>query len=174
MGAIDEGLSQIDLAAVSQIFREGFHELPEHACFDPLLHPTVNRLIRRVLAREGFPRSSGPKDPEHSVENPAGFNARTAFAVFANLWFRDETLDNTPLLVSELHGLLDHIRDPDAIASDRVLKNRSNFEDLQIQFLRCVLVLRRRRVDRLTRRALRARPLAAGRNVPASDGRARR
>lgn len=122
MGAIDEGFSQINLAAVSQIFGKRFHELPEHARFDPLLHPAVNRLIRRVLARKRFPRSSGPKDPEHPVEYAASFNARTAFAVLTKFWFWDETLDNTPLLVSELHGLLDHIRAPDAIALDDVLK----------------------------------------------------
>jgi hypothetical protein len=34
---------------------------------------------------------------------------------------------------------LDHIRDPDAIVSDHVLKNRSNFGHLPMQFLRCVL-----------------------------------
>jgi hypothetical protein len=31
MGAIDEGFSQINLAAVSQILGKRFHELPEHA-----------------------------------------------------------------------------------------------------------------------------------------------
>jgi hypothetical protein len=31
VGAIDEGLSQINLAAIAQILCERFHELPEHA-----------------------------------------------------------------------------------------------------------------------------------------------
>jgi hypothetical protein len=147
VGAIDEGLRQIDLTAVAQIFGESFYKLPEHARLDPLLHPAVNRLIRRVLARKRFPRCSGPKDPEHSVENVASFDARATFPVFANGWLRNQSLDNTPLLVGELHGLLDHIRDPDAIASDHVLKNRSNFDHLQIEFLRCVLVRTVKGVD---------------------------
>jgi len=60
MGAIDEGLSQIDLAAFAQILGERFHNFPEHARLNPLLHPTVDRLVRRVIARQRFPRSSGP------------------------------------------------------------------------------------------------------------------
>ena len=83
MGAIDEGLSQIDLAANAQILGERFHELPEHARLDPFLHSTVNRLIWRVLARKCFPRGACPKDPEHSVEYAASFHARTPLAVFA-------------------------------------------------------------------------------------------
>ena len=139
MGAIDEGLSQIDLAAIAQVLGERFNELPEHARLDPLLHPTVDRLIWRVLARESLPRRPGPQDPEHSVEHATSINARTTLAVFANSWFGDETLDNTPLLVGELHGLLDHIRDPSAIVPDHVLKNRSKFGYLPPRFLRCVL-----------------------------------
>jgi hypothetical protein len=142
VGAIDEGLGQIDLAAIAQILGERFDDFPEHARLDPLLHPTVNRLVRRVLTRKRFPRSSSPKDPEHSVEDATSINARTTLAVFANTRLRDQALDNTPLLVSELHVLLDHIHDPGAIAFDHVLKNRSNFDYLPMQFLRCVLVTR--------------------------------
>jgi hypothetical protein len=51
MGAIDEGLGQIDLAAVTQVFRERLEDFPEHTSLDPLLHPPVTRLVGRVLAR---------------------------------------------------------------------------------------------------------------------------
>ena len=139
MGAIDEGLGQIDLAAVSQIFPERLEDFPEHAVLDPLLHPAVAGLVRRVFARQRLPRCPGPKDPEHSVENATSFDAWTTLAVFARLGLWDQRLDNTPLLVSELHVLLDHIRDPAAIVLDHVLKNRSNFDHLPIVFLRCVL-----------------------------------
>jgi hypothetical protein len=44
------------------------------------------------------------------------------------------------LLVRELHVLLDHIEDPNAIALDHVLENRSNFDYLPESFSRCVLV----------------------------------
>lgn len=140
MGAIDEGLSQIDLAAVTQVFRERFEDFPEHAGLDPLLHPPMTRLVRRVLARQRFPWSSGPQDPEHSIENASSIDTWSPLAVFTSFRLRDQRLDNTPLLVSELHVLLDHIHDPDAIVSDHVLRNRSKFEHLPIQFLRCVLV----------------------------------
>lgn len=83
MGAIDEGLSQIDLAAIAQILGKRFYKLPEHTRLNPLLHSTVNRLVRRVLARKCFPRSACPKDPEHPVEYASSLDARTTFAVFA-------------------------------------------------------------------------------------------
>lgn len=144
MGAIDEGLRQINLAAIAQVLSERLEDLPEHAVLDPLLHSSMTGLVRRVLARQRFPRSSGPEDPEHAVENVARIDARSALAIFANVGLWDQRLDDTPLLVGELHVLLDHIRDPDAIVSDHVLKNRSNFGHLPMQFLRCVLVDRGR------------------------------
>jgi hypothetical protein len=109
--AIDEGLGQIDLASRTQIVRESLEHFPEHTLGYPLLHPAVNRLIWRVLARECDPRCTGPKDPEHSVENIAWRDTWAALAVLASLRFGDQRLDNTPLLVGELHGLLDHAVD---------------------------------------------------------------
>ena len=140
MGAIDEGLGQIDLAAVTQVRCERLEDLPEHAVSDPLLHPAMTGLVRRILTWQRFPRSSGPKDPEHPVEDASRFDSRTTLAVFAHFGLRDQRLDNTPLLVSELHVLLDHIRDSDAILPDHVFKNRSNFGHLPMSILRCVLV----------------------------------
>jgi alanyl-tRNA synthetase len=139
VGAINEGLGQIYLAAVTQVFCERLEDLPEHAVRDPLLHSPMTGLVRRVLTRQRFPRSSGPKDPKHPVENASRLDARTTLAVFAYFGLRDQRLDNTPLLVSELHVLLDHIRDPHAILRDHVLRNRSNFGYLPMSILRCVL-----------------------------------
>src|SRR5689334_21501524 len=134
MGAIDEGLGQIDLAAVTQVLCERLEDLPEHTVRNPLLHPAMTGLVRRVLTRQRLPRSSGPKDPEHPVENASRFDSRTTLAIFADFGLRDQRLDDTPLLVSELHVLLDHIRDPDAIPVDRVCKNRSNSAHLPTRF----------------------------------------
>lgn len=134
MGAIDEGLSQIDFAAITQVLRQCFKDLPEHTVLDPLLHTAVTRLVGRVLTRQRFPRSSGPKDPKHSVENVASSDTRPPLAVLANVGFRDQRLDNTPLLVSELHVLLDHIRDLEAIVSDHVLKTDLTTGTCQCRF----------------------------------------
>jgi hypothetical protein len=141
MGAINEGLGQIDLAAITQVSSERFEDPPEHAVLYPLLHAAVARLVRRVLTRQRLPRRAGPQDPEHAVEHATGIDTWPTLAVFANGRLRDQRLNNAPLLVGELHVLLDHIRDPDAIASDQVFKNRSNFDHLPMQFLRCVLVM---------------------------------
>jgi hypothetical protein len=108
---VNEGLGQIDLAAITQILSERLEDLPEHTLADPLLHPAMARLIRRVLRRQRFPRRSGPQHPKHSVEHMAGWHSRTTFAVFARRAAWDQWLNNTPLLVGELHGLLDHAAD---------------------------------------------------------------
>ncbi len=60
MGAIDEGLGQINLAALAQVLGERFENLPEHAVLDPLLHSAMTGLVRRVFARQCFPRCTGP------------------------------------------------------------------------------------------------------------------
>jgi len=140
MGAIDEGLCQIDFAAVPQVFRERLEHFPEHARLDPFLHPTVNRLIRRVFARQRLPRRAGPKDPEHAVEHVTGGHTRATLAVLARLRMWDQRFDNAPLLVGELHVLFDHNRDRDAIVFDHVLGKRSKSDYLPTLFLRCVLV----------------------------------
>ena len=122
MGAVNEGLGQIDLAALTQIFGERFEDFPEHTLRHPLLHPTMAGLVRRVFARQRLPWRAGPQHPEHPVEHAARSDARATLAVLSRFRFRDQRLDNTPLLVSELHVLLDHIQDPNAIVPDHVLK----------------------------------------------------
>lgn len=139
MGAIDEGFRQIDLAAVPQVFSERLEHFPEHACLDPFLHPTVNRLIRRVFAGQRFPRRAGPEDPEHAVEHAARRHAWATLAVLSRFGMWDQRLDNAPLLVGELHVLFDHNRDRNAIGFDHVVGKRSKSDYLQTQFLRCVL-----------------------------------
>jgi len=51
VGAVDEGLGEIELPALSKVLRETAQDLWEHAFLDPALKTTVTRLIRRVSAR---------------------------------------------------------------------------------------------------------------------------
>src|SRR5579862_10000411 len=108
MRAVHEGLGQIDLAALAQVLGERLEHPPEHTFGDPLLHATVDRLKWWILTRQRTPRCSGPENPEHPVEHVARLTTWSAFAVLATLWLGNQRLDNTPLLVGELHGLLDH------------------------------------------------------------------
>jgi hypothetical protein len=157
VGAVDEGLGQIDLAAVTQVRCERLEDLPEHAVRHPLLHSAMTGLVRRVFTRKRFPWSSSPKDPEHPVEHASRVDARATLAVFAYFGFRDQRLDDTPLLVSELHVLLDHIRDPEAILPDHVFRKRSNFGYLPMSILRCVLARPRRHSTQIGREGAKAR-----------------
>ncbi len=140
MRAIDEGLGQIDFAAVAKVFGERFQDLVEHALLDPFLHAAMTGLARRELARQCLPRCTGPQDPEHAIEDAPSWNSRTAFTVLAALGFRDQSLDSTPLLVGERHVLLDHASDRTASSWRTNLKNRSKSRYLRTGFSRCVLV----------------------------------
>ena len=136
MGAVDEGLGQVELAAVAQVGSERLEHTPEHALTNPLLHAAMAGLIRGKFARQRLPRRTGPEDPEDPVEHGTRGHAWAALAVLT--WRRrgDQRPNNTPLLVRELHGLLDHVRDPAATFRARIPKSdrksptsRSRFRD---------------------------------------------
>jgi len=123
MGAIDEGLSQIDLAAITKVLGERLEDLHEDSFVHPFLHPAMAGLVRRVLGRKRFPRRTRPKNPQHSIENATRLDTRASLAVLSRLPDRDQRLDNTPLLIGELHVLLDHVEDPAATFLHVVLKS---------------------------------------------------
>lgn len=104
MGPVDEGLRQIELAAVAKVSGERLEYFHERPLRYPLLHSSMTRLIGRVLARQCFPRSAGPQNPKHSVQDAARRNTRAPFAVTPTLYYRDQRLDDGPLLVGEFHS----------------------------------------------------------------------
>jgi len=111
MRAVEEGLGEIDLAAIAQDFRERLENLHEHTRLDPLLHTSMTRLVRRYSLGSDFHGAPGPENPEDSFENTACCNARASLAVLSRRRDRDQRLDNRPLLIGELHVLLDHAAD---------------------------------------------------------------
>jgi hypothetical protein len=104
VGSVDEGLRQIELAAVAKVSGERLEYFHERSLRYPLLHPSMTRLIGRVFARQCFPRSAGPQNPKHSVQDAARRNTRTPFAVSPTLYHGDQRLDGGPLLVGEFHS----------------------------------------------------------------------
>lgn len=71
MGAVDEGLGQVELSTITQVSGERLEHAPEHALANPLLHAAMAGLIGRELAGQRFPGCSGPEDPENPVEHGA-------------------------------------------------------------------------------------------------------
>ena len=68
-GRVDEGLTEIDLAAVAEIFREPLQQPIEPATALPGLKAAVTGLIRGIAPRQVMPRRPGAEDPEHTVED---------------------------------------------------------------------------------------------------------
>jgi hypothetical protein len=134
MGAIDEGLGQIDLAAIAKVLGERLEDLHEHSFVHPLLHAAVAGLVRRVFGGKRFPRRTRPQNPQHSVEDATRLDARASLAVLSRLPDRDQRLDNTPLLIGELHVLLDHVEDPAATFLRLFLKSDRTSTTCQSRF----------------------------------------
>lgn len=83
MCAVDEGLGQIDLAAIAQILGERLEDLHEHSTLYPLLHSPMTRLVRRVFGGQRFPRRTRPQNPKHSLKDLTRWHARPALAVLS-------------------------------------------------------------------------------------------
>jgi hypothetical protein len=105
MGAIDERLGEIELAAVAQIGREPVEELLEDAVLHPGLEPPMARRWRWISARKVCPRCAGAEDPEHAVDDvtwvPPG--AASLLRGTPALTRGEASLDRVPLLVGEIH-----------------------------------------------------------------------
>jgi hypothetical protein len=102
VSSVDEAFSEIDLASFSQILSERSQDFDEHTLTNPLLHPTMAGLVRRILRRHRAPRRPRPQYPQNPVENLSRLNARTALAVESPLC-GNQRLNQRPLLVSEFH-----------------------------------------------------------------------
>jgi hypothetical protein len=105
VGAVDEGLGQVELAAVTKIFRQP----PEHLLEDLALHPRLEAAMagrrRRIATREVRPRRAGAKYPHDAVDDvtrisPGSATLRRDPFPFTS---REAALDRIPLLVGEVH-----------------------------------------------------------------------
>jgi len=103
-GRVDEGLTEIDFAAIAKVFREPLEQPVEAARSLPLLKAAVTGLIRRIAPRQVVPRRAGAQHPEDAIEDgprigpwapaPIGSSART-----------ERRFEHGPLGVSEVHAV---------------------------------------------------------------------
>jgi hypothetical protein len=103
VGAVDERLGQVELAACDQIVGERLQHLLQNAGLNPTLEATEARRVRRVPSRHVGPRSAGPEDPQNAVEHVAGITPRPSAAVVAHLRRWEKLLDCCPLLIGQVH-----------------------------------------------------------------------
>jgi len=99
MGTVNEGLGQIDLAAIPKVLCQRPKNLPKGALLDPLLHAAMAGLIGRIFARQRLPSGASPEDPEDPVQDPASGDTRPSLAVTPAFDLRDQRLDDRPLFI---------------------------------------------------------------------------
>jgi len=102
-GRVDEGLAEIDMAAVAEIFGEPLQQAIESAAALPELKATMAGLIGRIAAREIRPRRAGAQHPEHTVEHGPRIDPRAAAPVSPPRRAKDR-FEYRPLGVREIHA----------------------------------------------------------------------
>jgi hypothetical protein len=103
-GRVDESLTEIDFAAVAEIFREPLQQSVEPTTALPLLKPPVAGLIRRIAPRQVVPRRPGAQHPEHAVEDGARIRPRASASIGAPPR-TERGFEHGPLGVSEVHAV---------------------------------------------------------------------
>lgn len=103
-GRIDEGLTEIDFAAVAEIFREPLQEPIEPATVLPLLKAAVTGLIGRIAPRQVMPRRAGAEHPEHAVQDGARIRPGAPAAIRTPPR-TERRFEHGPLGVSEVHAV---------------------------------------------------------------------
>ena len=103
-GRVDEGLAEIDLAAVAEIFREALQEPIQSAAALPLLKPAVTGLIRGVAPRQVMPRRAGAQHPADAIEDGPGIRPRAPAAIGPPPR-TERRFKHGPLGVSEVHAV---------------------------------------------------------------------
>jgi hypothetical protein len=103
-GRIDEGLTEIDLAAIAEIFCKALQEPIETAAALPLLKAPVTGLIGGIAPRQVMPRRPGAQHPEHAVEDRARIRPRAAASIGAPPG-TERRFEHGPLGVGEVHAV---------------------------------------------------------------------
>jgi hypothetical protein len=67
MGSVDKRLGEVELSALAKVVRERTQNLLKDALSYPFLHPSVARLVGRVIAGQRFPGSAAPQHPQDPV-----------------------------------------------------------------------------------------------------------
>ena len=103
MGAVNEGLGEVELAALNEVVGECLQDALQHFVFDPALESAKARRVRRIPAGHVRPRRAGAQDPQDAVKYITWIAPRSSAAVFAHFRDGEKRFDCCPLLISEVH-----------------------------------------------------------------------
>jgi len=96
-GRVDEGFTQIDLAAVPEVLGEALQQPIEAARALPELEATMASLVRRIARWQVVPRRARAQDPQDAVHDGPRIGPRPAAPIRA-------TARADPLDVGEVHA----------------------------------------------------------------------
>jgi hypothetical protein len=103
-GRIDEGLTEIDFAAVAEIFGKALEQPIEPAAPLPLLKAAVARLVGWIPRRQVMPGRARPQDPENAVQYGTRVAERSPPSIRTAAW-PEEWFKHGPLRVGEVHAV---------------------------------------------------------------------
>ena len=103
MGAIDEGLGEVELAAFNEVVGERLQHALQHFVFDPALESSKAGRVRRIPAGHVRPRRASAQDPQNAVEYIARISPGASAAVFTHFRNGEKRFDCCPLLIREVH-----------------------------------------------------------------------
>jgi len=126
VGAVDECLGQVELAAFLQVLGERSQHFLERPLAHPALESPMACLIRRIATRQVLPRRASPEDPKHAVHDVARIAEGSATPIVdRGLFVGQQRANELPLLVGEVHIQVRSENDPPvdpAPESDRILR----------------------------------------------------
>jgi hypothetical protein len=125
-GRVDEGFTQIDLAAVPEVLGEALQQPIEAARALPELEATIASLVRRIARWQVVPRRARAQDPQDAVHDGPRIGPRPAAPIRATARaegrFEHGTLD-----VGEVHAV-EYDGDPtDVSGRHRIYEIASSF-----------------------------------------------
>lgn len=106
MGAVDEAFGQVELASLSQVFRERVEYAFHHPLLYPLLVASMAGLVGWISARQLIPLSACSQDPQDAVEYGTGVSPRSAalLTTAAQVALGEQRSQDFPPLVGQVHS----------------------------------------------------------------------
>ena len=103
-GRVDEGFTQIDLAAVPEVLGEALQQPIEAARALPELEATMASLVRRIARWQVVPRRARAQDPQDAVHDGPRIGPRAAAPVRATAR-TERRFEHGPLGVGQVHAV---------------------------------------------------------------------
>lgn len=118
-GRVDEGFTQIDLAAVPKVLGEALQQPIKAARALPELEATMAGLVRRIARGQVVPRRTRAQDPQDAVHDGARIGPRPAAPVRATTR-AEGRFEHGPLGVGEVHAVEYDGESTDVSGRDRI------------------------------------------------------